>query len=395
MPSDNAAEVSVLAEREGVDFDFFNGPHAYRAAAEAHARDGGFYSRHGFWVLTTYRGIAEAYKNEDDFTVGRVSAAEGAAEERWIPLTVVGAEHSRWRQLLAPWFTPQRIRAATPGIRANAARRIDRFADRGEISFSEEFARPFVLENLMSVIGWPMADLDHLLAINRSMIAMRDAEDPREAFRSEQLGLPALEAAVRHQIARRRAEPADDLTTATFEWTIEDEPITDEDRASLLSTLFLAGVDSTVNHLANAIQHLACDRSARQEFLARPEVHAAAVEEFLRVNSCMYPGRMAATDQGCPAIRRGDTVLLPLAVANHDPEVFPNPGVVDFDRPENPHIAFGTGRHQCVGAALARSQIAVALEEWHARIPSYGPGPDVDPSAPPFRRNNYDLRLTW
>ncbi|GAB2944437.1 cytochrome P450 [Streptomyces heilongjiangensis] len=378
-----------------VDFDFFAAPQRYRDVAAAHAGErGAFYSDRGFWVLTTYDGICEAFKDEDSFTVGRVSAAEGAEEERWIPLTVEGREHTAWRQKLGAWFTPQRARELTPVLRDNARRRIEGFLSKGEVSFNEDFARPYVLENLMTAVGWPADGFDLLLAIDRAMIDSRSAPDPRAAAYGE-LGLPALEKFAREHIARRRAKPADDLTTASFDWEIDGAPVVDDDRASLLCTLFLAGIDSTVNHLANAVQHLAHHEEDRRRFLAEPGLRQPAVEEFLRVNSCMYPGRMAATGGAGGVADRGETVLLPLALANHDPEVFPEPARIDFERGRNPHIAFGTGPHQCLGAAFARTQILVALEEWHALVPCYDVSPEQRTAEPPFLRNSYDLRLVW
>ncbi|MFD7235878.1 cytochrome P450 [Streptomyces syringium] len=396
MQADRCPGAPGPSGRGPVEFDFFNGPSEYRRVAAEHAHEGAFYSSRGpgFWVLTTYEGICEAFKDEDAFTVGRVSAAEGAEEERWIPLTVEGSEHTEWRRRLAGWFTPQRIRELTPRIRRNARRRIEDCVGRGEVSFNEDFARPYVLENLMTAVGWPLDGLDHLLAIDRAMIDSRSAPDPREAAYAD-LGLPALEKYARRHIELRRAEPADDLTTASFDWEIGGAPVTDDDRASLLCVLFLAGVDSTVNHMANAIQHLACHEEARTRFLAERGIRSAAVEEFLRANSCMYPGRMAAADGVGGIAERGQPVLLPLALANYDPEVFPEPERIDFDREANPHIAFGTGPHQCLGAAFARAQILTALEEWHELIPRYGLPPGQDTEEPPFLRNAYDLRLVW
>ncbi|WP_258539992.1 cytochrome P450 [Streptomyces ipomoeae] len=399
--TEQAAQCPVAPDRAArgaecpVDFDFFAAPQQYRDAAAEHAGDhGAFYSDRGFWVLTTFDGISAAFKDEGTFTVGRVSAAEGAEEERWIPLTVEGREHTAWRQRLGAWFTPQRVRELTPGIRENARRRIEGFLEKGEVSFNEDFARPYVLENLMTAVGWPPDGFDLLLAINRAMIDSRSAPDPRAAAYGE-LGLPALERFARELIARRRAEPADDLATASFGWEIDGAPVGDDDRASLLCTLFLAGIDSTVNHMANAVQHLAHHPEDRGRFMSSPEVRPPAVEEFLRVNSCMYPGRMAVTADAGGVADRGDTVLLPLALANHDPEVFPEPARIDFDRERNPHIAFGTGPHQCLGAAFARAQILVALEEWHALVPHYDVPPEQRTAEPPFLRNSYDLRLIW
>ncbi|MGX7829559.1 cytochrome P450 [Actinokineospora sp. 24-640] len=384
----------VTGVRNSVGFEFFAAPEQYRQAAAEHARDGAFHSSSGdgFWVLSTYEAICAAFRDEDAFSVSRVSAAEGAEDERWIPLTIQGQAHHEWRKHLASWFTPQRARDLTPAIRENARRRIAAFADRGAVSFSDEFARPYVLENLMLAVGWPVEDLDLLLAINVAMIRSREAPDPRAAFNGE-TAMPALQKYVAAHVKRRRAEPvARDLTSATFGWEVGGEPISDADRASLLAVLFLAGVDSTVNHMANALQHLATTPADRLRFLDEPEVRPAALEEFLRVNSCMYPGRLVAKENVAASAEPGETVLLPLALANYDPEVFPDPRRVDFDREHNPHIAFGTGHHQCLGAAYARAQILTAWEEWHARIPQYRL---ADPADARFLRNVYDLRIVW
>jgi cytochrome P450 len=394
--SDPAQDAEAGSCPASVDFDFFNAPEEYRRVAAAHARDGAFHSDRGpgFWVLASYDGICEAFRDEDAFTVGRVSAAEGADEERWIPLTVEGGEHTEWRRRLASWFTPQRVRELTPGMRQRARLRIEELAGHGGASFNEDFARPYVLENLMTALGWPPERLELLLAIDRAMIDSRSEPDPKQAAYGES-GLPALERFAREHIALRRAEPAGDLTTASLSWTIGGEPVGDDDRASLLCVLFLAGVDSTVNHLANAMQHFAYHERDRERFLADREIRSAAVEEFLRINSCMYPGRMAARAGAGGMADRGETVLLPLALANHDPAVFAHPERVDFDRERNPHIAFGTGAHQCLGAAFARAQILTALEEWHRVLPRYEVPAQLREDPPPFLRNSYDLRLVW
>lgn len=384
----------VTGVRNSVSFDFFAAPEQYRRAAAEYARDGAFHSSQGdgFWVLSSYEAICAAFRDEEAFSVSRVSAADGAEDERWIPLTIQGQAHHEWRKHLAPWFTPQRARDLTPALRENARRRIAAFADRGSVSFSDEFARPYVLENLMLAVGWPAEDLELLLAINVAMIRSREAADPRAAFNGE-TAMPALQRYVAKHVEHRRSNPTGgDLTSATFDWKVSGEPISDADRASLLAVLFLAGVDSTVNHMANAVQHLATTPADRRRFLAEPGVRPAALEEFLRVNSCMYPGRVVAKENATATAELGETVLLPLALANYDPEVFSDPRRVDFDRQHNPHIAFGTGHHQCLGAAYARAQILTAWEEWHALIPNYQ---IADPSDAPFLRNVYDLRLVW
>ena len=99
-----------------------------------------------------------------------------------------------------------------------------------------------------------------------------------------------------------------------------------------------------------------------------------ALEELLRAYSPVTMARIVTEDfeyNGCP-MHKGDNVLLAFPAANRDPDVFPNPDVVDFDREQNRHIAFGSGIHRCAGANLARMELRVAVEEWLAMIPEFG-----------------------
>jgi cytochrome P450 len=105
----------------------------------------------------------------------------------------------------------------------------------------------------------------------------------------------------------------------------------------------------------------------------RPEVTPAFLEEVLRMNAIVTTARLVTRDTefaGCP-MKQGDRLVLPTAAANLDPAEFPDPMTFIPDRPANRHITFGAGPHRCLGSHLARLELRVAMEEWHACIPDY------------------------
>jgi cytochrome P450 len=139
--------------------------------------------------------------------------------------------------------------------------------------------------------------------------------------------------------------------------------------------LFLpAGLDTVTDTLECSFAFLAQNPEYRKRLANEPEITGRAIEELLRYESPVPSvSRVAMTDTslgGCP-IAKGTRVRSLLSIANHDPVVFGNPEVMDFDRTNNPHIAFGGGVHRCVGSHLARLELRVAVREWHKRIPDY------------------------
>ena len=117
----------------------------------------------------------------------------------------------------------------------------------------------------------------------------------------------------------------------------------------------------------------------RREIIARPDDIDRVVEELLRRWSVTFSGRVLAQDFEMRGVKmkQGDRITCLLPVCNFDPEVFPNPTEVDFDRPRKTILAFTVGVHSCMGAHLARLEIKIALQEWLRRIPEFALIPDI------------------
>jgi cytochrome P450 len=119
--------------------------------------------------------------------------------------------------------------------------------------------------------------------------------------------------------------------------------------------------------------HLAQNPDARRRVIEDPELLKEAVEEVLRIEAAVAPGRSCTRDVelGGVQLHKGDQLLLMLCAANRDAEHFPEPNAVSFERKPNDHLSFGGGRHRCIGRHLARRELKIAFEELHRRMPDY------------------------
>jgi cytochrome P450 len=137
--------------------------------------------------------------------------------------------------------------------------------------------------------------------------------------------------------------------------------------------LLLAGLDTVKSQLSYVFYHLATTPGDREWIVREPEIIPSAVEEFLRAHNIVMGARQVARDtdfHGCP-MKKGDMVMVAGASGSRDETEYDNATKIQLDRKVNRHFSFAAGPHRCVGAHLARTELAIALEEWHKRIPSY------------------------
>ncbi len=139
--------------------------------------------------------------------------------------------------------------------------------------------------------------------------------------------------------------------------------------------MIAAGLDTTRSVLGFAFHHLATHPEDRRQLVEEPELWPRAVEEMIRLYSLVFQdGREVTRDLDFHGVKmkKGDLIWIGLAAANRDPRKFENPDEFDMFRADlNHHVGFGAGIHRCLGMHLARAELVIALEEWHARIPDY------------------------
>ncbi|MDL4815079.1 cytochrome P450 [Actinomadura opuntiae] len=357
-----------------IDFDPFGEP---RPAGTTHAmldelreQCPAFHSpaAHGFWVLTRYADILAAYQDTASHSSRAIAVIDQNPSYQWIPVMLDPPEHTTWRRLLRPLFTPARAAAMEDAIRRRCVELIDALAARGSCDFVTDFARRYPTAVFLEFMGLPVGRLEEFLEWEYAILHARSSAG---AGRAEAMG--KVTALFEELIAERRRDPSDDVVSAAIAFEPDGRPVTDGELLQLCTLLFLAGLDTVAAQLSYSFWHLARHDADRARISADPAVIPDAVEELLRAYSLVLPARKLtadATTHGCP-MHAGDMVMLPLAMANRDPRVFADPQTVDFDRTSNRHIAFGAGPHRCLGSHLARLELRVALEEWHRRVPDY------------------------
>jgi cytochrome P450 len=327
----------------------------------------------GYHVFTEQEAITEGMQRTDLFSNHSIEAITPNPEYRWIPEMLDPPEHTQWRRLLAPMFTPARAAAMKDDVRTQATILIDTLAEEGRCDFVSQFARKFPTAIFLRMMGLPLSELDKFLTWEYTILHGNDVSDPKRERAAQAMGEVAQYFAEVIAKARKDDTGKTDIISTAVRWEIDGAPIPDADLLSLCTLMFVAGLDTVAAQLSYIMFTLATDAGLRQRIIDDPEVIPAAVEEFLRVYGIVQTGRRVKQDivfRGCP-LKRGEMVLFALAAAGRDPQQYEDPSTIDFDRGRVRHISFGAGPHRCLGSHLARVELIVGLQEWHRRIPNY------------------------
>lgn len=288
-------------------------------------------------------------------------------------------EHTRFRRLVQKAFSPRII----SGMRSEVERIADELLDAakekagedGVIDLVRELAYPLPAIVIASMLGVPPEDRDLFKGWSDDISALvfGAMEDPGRHERA-QTGMAELVRYIGELLNKVRSEPGDDLASALVAARDGEEALNHEELTAICVNLLFGGHETTTNLIANSV--LALIRFPEQADLIRDEGSTLlnkAIEELLRYDGpAKAVVRIAAEDieMGGHTIREGDRVFLMLSGANHDPEVFENPEVLDFERSRGSHLSFGIGVHYCLGATLARLEASVVIPRVIQRFPS-------------------------
>lgn len=339
----------------------------------------------GYWALFRYADVRQVLSQPEIFSSTIPTVPPPPANQiNNIPVGLDPPEHTAYRHILQPMFSPARMKALEDQLRQSARDLIARFpGPEADFDFLMDFAVPLPCHALLNLLGLPVADLGTLLEFKDGMIREQFNPDPaeRERFRVERL--PQMtEYFLRHIEARRdQASAPDDLLTDIVHASFREErPLTTEEIVSIVTLLISAGLDTTTAELCHFMAYFAKNPDRWEQLQQRPDLIPGAVEELLRHNSIVTLARLCTQDTvvGDVAIAKGDMVAPILLSASLDELAFPDALAVDFERKPNSHLAFGGGPHRCLGSNLARVELRVALEELLAALPRFhaSSGPD-------------------
>jgi cytochrome P450 len=333
----------------------------------------------GFWSVLRYGEVREIYQTPAVFRSDSQDPMNPNPAEKFVPTHLNDDEHVQYRRLLTRWFSPGSVNKIQSMAREVCARHLDAIVDDGRCDYISDFALLYPTEVFMRMMALPPEDTALFAPWLDTMF---------EGHHSTEHG-KVTEAAIsikgyfREKLAERRQsplDPEDDFVSFALGAKVFDRPCTDEEILGLLWTLALAGLHTTRVQMVYLMHHLAVTPADRKAVVEDPTLVRNAIEESMRVHSIVgVEGRKVGQDidfHGAP-MKKGDMVWISVAAANRDPRMFENPTVFDLHRNPNPHLTFAAGPHRCLGSHLARSEMAIALEEWNKRIPDYGIQPGV------------------
>jgi cytochrome P450 len=285
-------------------------------------------------------------------------------------------DHTRLRRLVSKAFSPKVVKALEPDITGLVDDLLDKVDETGQFDVIEGLAHPLPVAVICRLLGVPIEDEPQF---SSASTLLAQGLDPFVTFSGETQGLEArmqaglwLRGYLRELLERRRSRPADDLMSALISVEESGDQLTEEEIVATCNLLLIAGHETTVNLIANAILAMLRNREHWTALSADPSRASAIIEETLRYDPpVQLASRVAGADMEIGTIRvpKGDIMMVLLAAAHRDPAVAERPDEFDPTRSAIRHLAFGHGAHFCLGAPLARMEAAVALSAVTKRFP--------------------------
>ena len=329
----------------------------------------------GFWALSRHADVLAGFKDSarlsSSFGVSLdLSAYHEGADSTMSFLAMDPPRHTRMRALVSRGFTPRRIAELEGRIRALAQHYIERFRADGGCDFIADFAGRLPMDVVCEMLGVPAADRDRLRGWADAVVHREPGvtDVPPE-------GLQAAAKMLQYfgeLVADRENHPTDDLTGALLGAEIDGDRLDPREVLGFLFLMVVAGNETTTKLLGNAVYWLSRNPTERARLNADPTLIPQWVEETLRYDSSTQAlVRRVAYEFEIygQKVREGDRLVLLVGSGNRDDRVFDDPDRFDLGRNTTAMLSFGQGTHFCLGAALARLEARVALEEVQKSLP--------------------------
>jgi cytochrome P450 len=282
-------------------------------------------------------------------------------------------DHTRIRARLASTFSPRMVKQVGDLIEGISARLLDAVVADGETDLHRAYSYPLPALVVGAMLGIPEPDVDRFKSWARDIVFLVGSGSP-----SEQLAVAAEEhfgemrAYLGALVRDRRRAPRPDLLSAMIDAADHGARLSEDEIFANATFLMTAGHETVTNMLSNGVLSLLRHPDQLERLRGERSLTTSAGEEILRFESPVQMTSRRALADGEFAGRRvkaGEALQLFLGAANRDPARFPDPDRFDIARPDNRHVAFGFGSHFCLGAALAREELRIALDHLLDRLP--------------------------
>jgi len=336
-----------------------------------------------FWAVTRHADVSAIGFDHETFCSRRGILVDEIGVTYESPPTMMHTDppaHTRYRRLVQPGFKPSVVRALEPAVRARARDLVARLGEGRPVDVVPLLSVPLPLQVISEIMGLPVEDWERFYEWSEAVIpgATDWPEERRNRLQGEMITFLV------DLTEQRRSEPRPDILTELAGAEIDGDRLSDAELAMFLVQLLVAGNETTRNLLSGGLVALAETPGQWERLVDDPGLVPDAVEEMLRWTTPVVSFMRTATrrtELAGVTIDEGEPVLMVYASANRDEDVFgPTSATFDVGRHPNPHIAFGNGSHFCLGAALARLEGRVVLEELLDRFDAVEPAGEVERS---------------
>ena len=398
------------------DFDPLDLSDPFPLLARARREQPVFYSPAiNYWVVTRYADVKAIFRDHDSYTAAntitpivpfsaavRKMLADGDYSPEPVLSNNLPPSHTRIRAFVNRLFTPRRMKSFRPAIREIAARGVLRIRERAPVDIVAALTYEYPAYVLFHVLGVPEADVPQVKAWAGNRITLYYGRPSAEEQIALTRDLVPFWRFVVGLVAEKNRVPQDDLTSDLIRMRAgDDSRLTLNEIASCMITLLVAGHETTTAQINNALLHLLSERAHWERLCAAPETIPQVLEEMMRYDPsvCAWRRRTAKASRinGVDIPADADLLLM-LNAANRDEAVFPEPDEIISTRDNlRDHLAFGYGIHYCVGAPLARLEMAILLEALTRELPGLQllPGQKIEYTRNISFRGPVSLRVAW
>ncbi|MFJ7195680.1 MULTISPECIES: cytochrome P450 [unclassified Streptomyces] len=287
-------------------------------------------------------------------------------------LDLEAPDHTRIRRLVSKAFTPRTVERLVPTVRRLAAELVDSFVEAGGGDLLTAVAEPLPVAVIAEMLGIPESDRAPLRPWSAAICGMFELNPSEETARAAVRASLDFSAYLRELIEERRENPGPDLISALIAAHDEGERLSEQEMISTCVLLLNAGHEATVNTTVNGWWTLLRHPGQLAALRADHGLLPTAIEELMRYDTPLQMFERWVLDDieiDGTVIPRGSEVALLFGSANRDPARFTAPDTLDLARRDNPHLTFGAGIHFCLGAPLARAELAASFGELLRRAP--------------------------
>jgi cytochrome P450 len=325
------------------------------------------------WILSRYEDVSRAAQDWETYSSSQGNLIDEIPGRAGATLgTTDPPRHDRLRNLSQAAFMRRNLDSTIAPTLEIADRSIESILQMRRFDFVEHYSSQITVGLLFRTLGLPMRDHNE---IRRKVILSVSTDKQTKGRSQEQLDAFAyIGQFLTEEVAKRRAEPRDDLITHLAEAEIDGDRLSEREIVMTTATFVMAGIESLSSFMSIFALNLQDHPDARRRLVDDPALVTSAIEESLRYNTSAQRFKRTLTKDVTlhgQTMKAGDKVILAYGSANRDERKFPNPDVYDINRKPQGHLGFGAGKHFCLGSQMARFVTEIATKRFLEKIPDF------------------------